>query len=183
MSGIDFSPVASDTARNMTETVKYILTLNITQEEKISRLIKVFNLVGSDFYLQMFDANSELFDSTAIKSTDFYDMVEQVERLSRKLVQNYNLDREVDTIVKDFFDSALGKAQDGAFRNAISLDKHPTLTRTIVGETCSWCVALAGVHTDPTPDMFRRHADCDCLFVTSGYASRNGILTNYNKRR
>lgn len=181
--GINFTPVVKDTAKNMQEVVNYILGLNITPAEKVRRLSATFNLVGSDFYLQLFEANSELFDSTAIGTTDFYEMQDQIDRLSHKIVQNYNLGRELDTLTQDFYYSALGKAQDSAFRNAISLDKHPTLTRTMVGETCDWCRMLQGVHTDPTPDLFRRHADCDCLFVTSGYNSRNGIVTNYNKSR
>lgn len=178
--GINFSPVATDTARGMDEVVGYILGLDISPAEKIKRINTAFELVGSDFYIQMFDANSQLFDSTAI-GTDYTKMTNQIEDLARKIVQNYNLGRKTDTLVKDFYDSALGKAQDEAFKNAISLDKHPTLTRSIVGETCGWCVALAGVHTNPDSEMFRRHANCDCLFVTSGYNSRNGILTNYVK--
>lgn len=179
-SGINFSPVATDTAESMDAVVNYILGLDIDPSEKIKRITTAFELVGSDFYLQMFDANSQLFDSTAI-GTDYGRMTSQIEDLSRKIVQNYNLGRKTDTLVKDFYDSALGKAQDEAFRNAISLDKHPTLTRSIVGETCGWCIALAGVHVNPDSEMFRRHANCDCLFVTSGYNSRNGILTNYVK--
>ena len=180
--GINFSPVATDTAESMDAVVKYILGLNITPEEKIRRIYKSFSIVGSDFYVQMFDANSLLFDSTAI-GTDFSEMDDQIERLSRKIVQNYNLGRETDTLVKDFYDSALGKAQSEAFTNAISLDRHPTLTRTMVGETCDWCKGLAGVWIDPTDDLFSRHADCDCLFTVSGYNSRNGILENYNKKK
>ena len=180
-SGINFSPVATDTAKKMQDVVRYILGLNISPEEKIIQLNNTFNLVGSDFYMQMFDASSELFDSAAI-GTDYGQMTDQIERLSRKIVQNDNLGREVNVLIKDFYDSALGKAQDEAFRNAISLDKHPTLTRTPVGKTCDWCMGLAGVHKNPTSDMFRRHADCNCLFVTNGFNGRNGILTNYNKK-
>lgn len=180
--GINFSPVATDTAESMDSLVKYILNLNIAPEEKTRRLAKSFNLVGSDFYIQMFEANSYLYDSAAI-GTDFSEMSDQIERLARKIVQNDNLGRPVDRLVKDFYDSALGQAQHEAFRNAISLDKHPTLTRTMVGETCRWCQDRAGTWIDPDPELFSRHADCDCLFVTSGYNSRNGILTNYRKAR
>lgn len=179
--GINFSPVATDTAESMDAVVRYILGLDISPDEKIRRIYNSFNLVGSDFYVQMFEANSMLFDSTAI-GTDFYNMDDQIERLARKIVQNDNLGREVDTLVKDFYDSALGSAQYEAFTNAISLHKHPTLSRTIVGETCQWCRDLQGVYTYPTDDLFRRHADCDCLFVTGGYNSRNGVLINYVKK-
>lgn len=180
--GINFSPVATDTAESMDKLVNYILGLDLKPAEKIERLKKAFNIIGSDFYVQMFEANSQLFDSTAI-GTDYGDMTDQIDRLSRKIVQNYNLTRPVDTLVKDFYDSALGKAQNEAFTNALSLDRHPTLTRTMVGETCRWCQDRAGVFVNPDPELFTRHADCDCLFIVSGYNSRNGILSNYNQKK
>lgn len=183
-SGVNFSPVATDTAKQMMEVVDYILNLKIPKAEKVSRLAKSFNLVASDFYVQMFDANSQLFDSTAIGTTDYNEMADRIDRLSNKMVQNYNLGRKTNpTIVKEFYDTALGKAQHEAFRNAISLDRHPTLTRSMVGETCRWCQDRAGTWIDPDGELFARHDDCDCLFVVSGYNSRNGVLTNYRKAR
>lgn len=178
---MEFSKVANDTAMQMTKVVAYILGLNIAPEDKVFRLAKAFRIVGADFYQQMFDANSMVFDSEALKTLGFNDPDGQIERLATKIVQNYNLGRETKTLIKDFYDSALGQAQKEAFDNAISLDKHPTLTRTMVGETCEWCQSLAGVHINPTGEMFARHADCDCLFKVSGYNSRNGLLTNYRK--
>ena len=180
-SGIDFRPVVIDTAKSMQAVTKYILGLNISPEDKIQRLVASFDLVGSDFYEQMFDANSELFDSTVIGTADYGEMTEQVERLAQKIVRNDNLGRDTNKLVQSFYDSALGQAQSKAFFNAVSLDKHPTLTRSMVGETCGWCEGLAGVHVNPTSDMFSRHANCDCLLVASGYNSRNGVVTNYNK--
>lgn len=182
MSGVDFHPVAKDTAKSMMKVVDYILGLPITKADKLARMVKVFNLVGSDFYMQMFNANSEMFDSTAIGTTDYGNMTNQIERLAQKITRNDYLGRDARQLVQSFYDSALGDAQNEAFRNAISLDKHPTLTRTMVGETCDWCQERAGVHTDPDGDLFARHAHCDCLFVVSGYKSRNGALTNYNKK-
>lgn len=182
--GINFSPVATDTAKSMLKVVEYILGLDISKAEKVRRLNTSFNLVGSDFYVQMFDANSQLFDSTAIGTTDYNEMAERIDGLSNKLVQNYNLGRKTNPqIVKEFYDSALGVAQNEAFKNALSLDKHPTLTRSMVGETCRWCQDRAGVFIDPDSELFTRHDNCDCLFVVSGYNSRNGILTNYRKAR
>lgn len=181
MSGVDFHPVAKDTAKSMVKVVNYILGLNISDADKRTRLSRTFNLVGSDFYTQMFNANSELFDSTAIGTTDYNDMTEQIDRLTYEIVRSYNEEGDVKQLVASFYDSALGNAQNEAFRDAISLDKHPTLTRTMVGETCEWCQEKAGVHVNPEGDLFARHAHCDCLFVVSGYKSRNGILTNYRK--
>lgn len=180
---MNFSSVASDLGKQMAEVVDYILSLNVSPEDKRARLTKVFNLVGNQFFDKMFIDNSLLFDSEAIGSLGFTNPEGQVERLSAKLVQNYNLGRENDAIVTGFFDSVLADAQGEAFDNGISLGKVPTLTRQLVGETCAWCRARVGTFTYPDSELFARHDHCDCLFTVSGYNSRNGILTNYRKAR
>jgi len=180
---MDFHPVAIDTASNILPAVKYILDLNISPDDKKARIAKITNLVGSDFYIQMFNANSEVFDSAAIGTTDYSQMTDQIDNLATKLVRQHSLSRVIDPIVQEFYDSALGKAQEEAFRNAISLDKHPTLTRSLVGETCDWCRDLVGTHVYPDAKYFARHDNCDCLIVVSGYNTRNGILNNYVKQK
>lgn len=182
-SGIDFHPVAIDTADNILPAIRYILGLRISPAEKRARIAKVINLIGSDFYTRMFEANSEVFDSTAIGTTDYLAIQERVETLAIKLVRQYALHRPVDAIVREFYDSALGKAQEEAFLNAISLDKHPTVTRTLVGETCAWCRGLVGTHIYPDGKYFARHDNCDCLIVASGYKTRNGVVQNYVKHK
>ena len=180
-SGVNFHPVSIDTAKNVMPAIKYILGLDISAADKRARIKTVLDLIGSDYYAQMFGASSEVFDSAAIDTMGYTEMDDQVSRLATKLVRQNALGRPVDAMVKSFYDSLLGSAQEEAFRNAISLDKHPTLTRTMVGETCAWCQALAGTHVYPDGDLFRRHANCDCLLVTSGYNSRNGVVNNYVK--
>lgn len=178
---MDFHPVAVDTAQQMLAVVKYILGLNISKAEKKARLEKAFNLVGADFYLQMFDASSEVFASEVIASMGYDEMLDRVGRLSTKILRNYALGRDVRALVESFYDSELGKAEAEAFQNAVSLGRHPTLTRSMVGETCGWCAEKAGVHVYPDGELFARHENCDCLLVVSGYNSRNGVVTNYKK--
>lgn len=178
---MNFSVTAKDISEQMIKVVNYILGLDITPADKKARLIKAFGIVGNEFFDKMFADNSLLFDSEAIRSLGFQNPDGQIERLSNKLVQNYNLGRPTDEIVTGFFDSVLGDAQHEAFRNGISLGKVPTLTRRIVGETCLWCIDRAGTFTYPDGELFARHDHCDCLFIVSGYNSRNGILTNYRK--
>lgn len=180
---MNFSQVATDISKQMAEVVNYILSLDISPADKRARLTKAFQIVGREFFAKMFTDNSVLFDSEAISSLGFQNPEDQIERLSTKLVQNYNLGRENKEIVKGFFDSVLGDAQKEAFDNGISLGKVPTLTRRIVGETCGWCVARTGTFTHPSGELFARHDNCDCLFIVSGYNSRNGVLTNYRKAR
>lgn len=180
---MNFSGAAKDMGKQMSKVVAYILSLNISPDEKRRRIKKAFGIVGNTFYGKMFADNSELFASEAIKSTGFSDPEDQIERLATKLVQNDNLGRKNDATIKGFFDSVLAGAQSEAFYNGVSMGKVPTLTRSIVGETCKWCLARAGTFTYPDGEMFARHDHCDCLFIVSGYNSRNGILTNYRKAR
>lgn len=180
---MNFSNVAADIGKQMEKVVAYILGLDISPADKKARLIKAFKTVGDEFFTKMFTDNSELFDSQAIGSTGFQNPDSQVQRLSAKLVQNDNLGRKNGAIVKEFFDSVLGDAQDQAFANGRSLGKVPTLTRSLVGETCEWCRARVGTFTNPDSEMFARHDNCDCLFIVKGYNSRNGVLTNYRKAK
>lgn len=181
---MNFSATAKDLSKQAMQMVNYVLSLNITVAEKRKRLSTAFRLLGNEYYNKMFADNSQLFDSAAIKSLGFQNPDDQVERLSAKLVQNDSLGRKTNPIiVRGFFDSVLGDAQYEAFNNARSLEKVPTLTRQLVGETCGWCAARTGTFTYPDSELFARHDNCDCLFIVSGYNSRNGILTNYRKVR
>lgn len=179
---MDLSNVATDTAESMDVLVKYILSLDISPDTKKNAIAKAFRTVGSRFYVQLFNASSEIFDSTAITTLINLDY-DQIDRLSAKLLQNYVLGREVDYLVKDYYDSELGRAQHEAFQNALSLNKHPTLERIVVSETCDWCWDHAGVFTYPSGEDFARHRDCNCMFIVSGYNTRNGVLKNYVKEK
>lgn len=177
---MDFRGVVSDTAKQMQEVVDFILALDISPDDKILRLQRAFHTVGEAFYMQLFEAVSEVFDATAITSLGL-SAEDQIYSLSLKLVRNYGLGRKTSNIVTEFYDSVLGYAQNEAFRNAVSLEKHPTLTRRMVGETCKWCQARARTFTDPQGEDFARHEHCDCMFIVKGFNSRNGLLTNYKK--
>lgn len=181
---MNFSPTAKDLSKQMVEVVNYILGLEISPADKRTRLTKAFQIVGYDFFNKMFNDNSELFGSTALKSLGFENPDNQIERLSAKLVQNHNLDREYTPIVTGFFDSVLADAQEEAFNNSRSMGRVPTLTRYTVGKCCDWCEGLAGkTYLYPKGEVFARHDNCDCLFIVKGYNSRNGLLTNYRKAK
>ena len=180
---MDFSGVTNDTSVRVSEVIDYILGLNISPDEKRLRIANVVRAVGVHFHFQLFDASSEIFDSAAMASKGIEDADGQADRLAAKLVRNYALGRQIDPLVSAYYNSVLGDAEREAFNNAVSMQKHPTLTRTIVGETCDWCTFKAGTHTNPTGKDFARHDKCDCLFIVSGFNSRNGLLTNYTKKR
>jgi hypothetical protein len=179
---MDFSGVTNDTSYRVYEAINFVLGLGISPEDKTLRIAKLVRQVGSHFHDQLYDAASQIFDSAAIATIGYQDVDAQSKRLATKIVRNYSLGRGSKSIVSAYYDSILGRAETEAFDNAVSMQKHPTLDRRIVGETCKWCESKAGTHTNPTPDDFARHDDCDCLFIVSGYNSRNGLLTNYIKK-
>jgi hypothetical protein len=178
---MDFSGVTDDTGARVSAVINYILGLNISPDEKVSRISNVVRSVGEHFHSQLFGAASEVFDSASMASRGLDNTDGQAQRLATKIVRNYALGRETATLVSAYYNSVLGSAQEEAFNNAVSMQKHPTLTRSIVGETCKWCESKAGTHTNPTAEDFARHDKCDCLFIVSGYNSRNGLLSNYSK--
>lgn len=184
---MDFSAVADDTAVYTTVEVEYILSLNISPQNKRLELTKIFSKHGRFFFKKLFDANSKVFDSTTIGTNGFQNPNDQVETLAAKLVQNYYLNREIAVIVKAFYDSVLAQAGEEAFKNAISLDKHPTIQRflsyTSKKGPCDFCRTLANKGAVIYPDRmdFARHDDCHCTIKTSGFNSRNGKLKNYIK--
>ena len=82
-------------------------------------------------------------------------------------------------LVRNYLDSTAAQAQHDAMKTAKQSGKHPTVTRSLVGETCAWCASKAGTYTNPSREIFARHRGCDCRIETSGYNSRNGTLKNY----
>ena len=155
--------------------------MNISPDEKIQRLQGVFDEIGERFGQQMFEAVSELFDSSSIQSTVPYNENNQTYALAQKIVRDSAFLMTDIRIVKEYNDVLLGRAEQLAFTNARSLRRHPTVTRRLVGETCGWCAKLEGTHVDPDPIYFARHEFCDCDIKMSGYNSRNGLLKNYTK--
>ena len=81
--------------------------------------------------------------------------------------------------VKNYIDQTIATAQQHAVTNARQNGKRPTVTRKMNSETCAWCESLAGTYTNPDSEVFKRHRKCDCIIITSGYNTRNGLLKNY----
>ena len=178
---MNFEPAAHDMGRLMAELLKLIAGMNISPEAKKELLAKSFGSVGAEFCDKMFNDCSELFDSSAIGTLGKADLNNRAGRLAQKLIRNDALSRPTGQILDGYFNSLLASAQEEAFKNAVSLGKVPTLTRSLRGETCGWCQARVGTWTNPSGELFARHDNCDCKIVVSGYNSRNGELKNYTK--
>lgn len=86
----------------------------------------------------------------------------------------------IDERIPTFLSTATGAAQFDATETAGSLGKYRRVTRRLRGKgDCDWCRAMAGVYTNPGPDVFRRHNNCDCFIEAEGFRSRNGEVKNY----
>jgi len=177
---MEFRGITDDIATQTQAVVDRILKMEIDPEYKMELLADSFAAIGGEFFVQLFNAGSKVFGSEMMATLGM-SATDQIQTLAWKLVQDYNLSRPTATTVQDFFESQLGHAMEGAFRNAQSLQKAPTLTRVSVGTTCKWCSVRSGTFTNPDGELFARHAHCNCIIRVSGYGSRNGLVTNYVK--
>lgn len=181
---MEFSIVADAVGVEAEKAVRYILSRNWSPARKRQYLNRLFRLTGDEFYNRLFTMSSEVFESTAISDLGFTNPDNQIERLSAKTVQNYNLSRITEDNTHEFYYAIMSDAQIVAFRNAQSLDLHPILTRTSHNpKACDFCRRLAGVHIDPTYEMFRHHRDCKCDFTLTGYGTRDGTYTGHVPNR
>lgn len=171
---MEFGVVAEAVGEKAKKAVDYILKQNWTKEKKKKYLKRLFKLTGDEFYMRIFEMNSELLNSTALKSLGYDNPEDQIERLSEKVIQNYNLTRSNESLTKEFYYTVMADAQIVAFRNARSLGQHPTITRKINGETCKWCISMAGTYIDPDYEVFRHHENCNCSFILRGFGDRTG---------
>lgn len=180
---MDFSVITNDITNYLHRVVDSVLRLSVSPEEKRAQLVRIFIGVGEEFAEKTFNDVSEILDATAIKSQIDINLNNQIEDLARKIVRDSAFELDDKAIEKEYLDVILARSEQASFMNANSLDKHPTLTRRMVGETCAWCHARTGTWTYPDPELFARHDNCDCRIEVSGYKTRNGILNNYKKRR
>lgn len=139
----------------------------------------LFRTVGRSVYAKIFDMNAFDFDIPFAAGPGIEDRYFGLAKVASYSVSTG--DQGLDGYVKSYIDNTIAMAQRDAMTNAIQNNQHPTVVRSIVKETCAWCVARAGTYTNADPEVFIRHTDCDCRIETFGYKSRNGLLNNYVK--
>lgn len=140
----------------------------------------LFREVGQAVYAKVYDMNAFDFDIGHTTGAGLDSRYYGLAKVASGSVSNGSVG--LDAAVASYINNVIALAQHHALTNARQSGKHPTVTRTTTGaKTCQWCRNLAGTYTDPGPDVFRRHASCDCRIITEGYRSRNGLLGNYAK--
>jgi|GEM_PF-1280908 len=178
---MDFYEVAEDVAAEAYGLIKRVIGWSISPERKKTIIASLLGEIAVPFTDKLYGDISFLVDSAAIHSTVIVDENDQIATLAQRVVRDSAFELDDQRIVQEFFDTLVGRAADVAVKNANSLQKHPTVDRSIVGETCDWCQKLAGHYVNPDSEVFARHDDCDCRIVVSGYNSRNGVVRNYTK--
>jgi hypothetical protein len=140
----------------------------------------LFREVGAAVYAKVYDMNAYDMEIQHTKGPGIDDRYYGLAKVASGSVST-GAGVGLPDLVRNYLDSTAAKAQHDAMSNAKQSGKHPTVTRTLVGETCAWCTSLAGTYTNPSREVFARHRGCDCLIETSGFKSRNGLLQNYSK--
>lgn len=179
---MDFRGIVKDISKRTQDLIDEILAMNISPSKKEDYIEQILLSIAEEFGDKLFSDISYMMDSESIRSTVQVNLNNQVRDLSKKITRNYAFDLTSALIVKEYYDVILARAEEGAFRNARSLQRHPTLTRSMEGEeTCDWCRGMVGTFVDPDPELYARHDGCDCKIVVSGYKKRNGVVENYTK--
>lgn len=135
--------------------------------------------VGTAIYSKIYDMNAFDFEIEHTRGLGIDDRYYGLAKIASASVATGALG--LDQIVRNYLDLVTAKAQFDAMTNAHQSGKRTIVIRSVNGETCEWCTALAGTYTDPDAEVFRRHRKCDCSIITQGYKSRNGLLKNYVK--
>lgn len=139
----------------------------------------LFREVGAAVYAKIYDMNAFDFEIENTIGPGIDDRYYGLAKVASGSVSTGTLG--LAAYVKNYLDNITTKAQNDAMKNARQMGKHPEVTRSTIGETCKWCQSKAGRYTDPSPDVFARHRECDCPISTKGFKSRNGELNNYVK--
>lgn len=182
---MDFSGVTNDASSHTLQAVQRIFAMKLSPDDTVASLTRLFETVGTSFHSQLYGATSYVLGGDAMATAGLNDSSSQASRLALKLTRDVALSRSNSAdFINSFFHNALAQAQQEAFNNSRSMQKHPTLTRQLSGrENCDWCRVRQGTKSDPNAEDFKRHGGCDCKLKVSGYRTRNGSVQNYVKAR
>lgn len=184
---MDFHPIIEEISDSVNKQINSVLLLNVSPDEKVRQISLILGTVGRNFGEKMFADVSFGLDSEAIQSVVDWNINDQVQVLALKIVSDNALGKNDFEIIREYFNTVLARAEEQAVKNAKSLEKVPTLTRTMTGwETCEWCRKLVGTYTadsfsDIPQEAFQRHDGCDCKIVLSGGKIRKRTYNGYKK--
>lgn len=174
---MDYSKLNDSIAKKVMAAVALINNPEIAPDIRQLNQEILFREVGAAVYGKVYDMNAFDFEIEHTKGPGIDDRYFGMAKVASASVSAGAV--SVPLLVRNYLDSMASKAQEDAVTNARQSGKHPTVVRSMNGETCAWCESMAGTYTSPGPEVFRRHRGCDCSIITQGYKSRNGLLKNY----
>jgi len=174
---MDYAKLNRTILAKMMEALAIINNPEIEPEVRQLNQEILFREVGAAVYAKVYDMNAFDFEIEHTVGVGIDERYYGLAKVASGSVSTGTLGLE--EYVKNYLDTMASKAQHDALKTARQSNKHPTVTRKTVGDTCKWCRSLAGTYTNPSSDVFRRHGGCDCAVITEGYRSRNGLLGNY----
>lgn len=180
---VDVDPIIDDIAPRLTGVVSELIKSGYDPEEVGYQLRSAFATVGQSVKAQTYGNVSKMLGASMTPNIAVTEAEgAAVGALAISLQRDFVLTRDnIKSIVESLVGLFVSDAKEYAFTDAKALQLHPTLRRKPMGKTCNWCMARAGTHTDPSSELFRRHAYCDCKIIVSGYNTRNGVVNNYVK--
>lgn len=142
----------------------------------------LFRELGASVYSKIYDMNAFDFQIEHTRGSGIDDRYYGLAKISSATVSTGGV-AVLEQQVENYINQTIAYAQRDATTNAIENGKHPTVTRRLNGElNCQWCKDKEVENAiNPSDDIFHRHRNCDCIIITSGYRSRNGLLNNYVK--
>lgn len=184
---MDFDSLTTEASKMTADLANEILASNHSPADKIKMLVTAITSVGETYASKLFGDISRVFGSENLKTNPDTGGRMQIYDLAQKLVRNSAFGMEAQELTRDYFTNVFSRNAEQAYKNAISLEKHPTITRQMTGrETCEWCRQRAGSwsatsFSDLPQEIFRRHLGCDCVIRLSGPGTRSYKLNNYVK--
>lgn len=176
---MDYSKLGDTIARKVMLAMALINNPEIAPEVRQLNQEILFREVGASVYAKIYDMNAFDFEIEHTRGPGIDDRHYGLAKVAAASVSAGALG--MDEYVGNYINNTIGKAQKDAMKNAQQSGKHPTVTRIEHGDACKWCKSKAGSFTDPSPEVFARHGGCNAQIRTTGYKSRNGLLSNYVK--
>lgn len=186
---MDFDSLTTEASKMTADLANEILRSDYSPADKIKMLVAAFTSVGETYASKLFGDVSRVFGSENLKTKPDTGGRLQINELATKIVRDSAFGKDAQELTRDYFTNVFARNAEQAYKNAISLNKHPTITRQLTGrETCEWCQKRAGSYSATSfsalpQEVFRRHAGCDCVIRLSGAGMRSHKLNNYVKEK
>ncbi len=176
---MDYLALAETLDKDLIKAVDLINNPEVSPNIRQQSFEILFRELGENVYKVIYDMAT--FDMDVVGTTGTGIDMQKVYGISKVASDSVVVGDKSGTqaSIRLWLDDVISKASQDAFNTAHDLGKHPTLHRSEKANCCKWCAQHVGTFINPSPEVFRRHANCRATIIVSGYKSRNGLLKNY----